>query len=335
MTIPALPIIFYRSNLYVRWLLQLVFGNALDADRDLVLVTGGVSGLGHQIVQRLVSKNVKVVVLDVSTPECPVSGVHYYLCDVSDKDQVTVCQRQIVNEVGKVTILINNAGITTGKTVIDLTYEEIEKTIQVNLVASFYTIKSFLPDMLELKRGYVVTIASTLGYMSPARLSTYGASKSGLIALHESLTYELGLPTFNPTGIKTLLICPGQLKTHLFNGVHTPLVLLAPELDPTYVAREVVSALELGRRGEIKLPFYGRVLPVFRALPWPVTELARYLSGIDDSMRTFVETISRITSHASSIANSVGHSATQNRPDDHPRPDDLETTPSGLAATPE
>ena len=202
------------------------------------------------------------------------------------------------------TILINNAGITTGKTLLDLSYDEIERTIQINLMSSFYTIKTFLPDMLLMQRGYIVTIASVLGYMSPARLSAYGASKSGLIALHESLTYELGPPSINPKGIKTLLICPGQLKTGMFDGVKTPSSILAPELDPKYVADNVISAIELGRRGEIKIPFYGNFLPIFRAVPWPIVEAARYYSGIDKSMQTFkntVLTISRVASKANSI----------------------------------
>ena len=159
----------------------------------------------------------------------------------------------------------------------------------VNLLSSFYTIKTFLPDMLNIKRGYIVTIASTLGYMSPARLSAYGASKSGLIALHESLTYELGSPTLNTTGVKTLLICPGQLKTHLFEGVRTPSTLFAPEMDPKDVARQVLKAVTYGCRGEIKLPFYGNFLPIFRSVPWPIVAMMRYISGIDTSMKQFKE----------------------------------------------
>ena len=109
--------------------------------------------------------------------------------------------------------------------------------------------------MILKNRGYIITIASVLGYMSPARLSAYGASKSGLIALHESLTYELGSPSLNPHGIKTLLVCPGQLKTGMFQGVKTPSTILAPELDPKFVASYVVKCNRTRTTGRNQIAF--------------------------------------------------------------------------------
>lgn len=301
--------LIYRLNKAIRNISKFAIGNFFEPDVDIVLITGGTSGLGREIVHCFAKTQARIVVFDIKVPtDDKYDNVTYYQCDVSNREQVLACQKAVASKVGKVTILINNAGITTGKPLLDLTYDEIEKTVQINLLSNFYTIKAFLPDMLRLKRGYIVTIASVLGYMSPARLSAYGASKSGLIALHESLTYELGSPSLNKTGIKTLLICPGQLKTGMFNGVKSPSSFLAPELDPTYVASSVLSAVTLGRRGEIKIPMYGKVLPVFRALPWPIVELARYVSGIDKSMKSFKGTVSKIASKASSIAGSAAQS---------------------------
>lgn len=298
--------LIYHLNKHFRNFSNAVIGNYFEPQRDLVLITGGSSGLGKEIAKVFASNHGHVVVLDVLVPNDSqkIEGVKYYKCDVSDRKQVSMLQNRIKREVGRVTILINNAGIATGKKLLDMNYDEIEKTIQINLIASFYTIKSFLPDMLLMQRGYIVTIASVLGYMSPARLSAYGASKSGLIALHESLTYELGPPSINPNGVKTLLICPGQLKTMMFSGVQTPSSLLAPELDPVYVAESVYSAVELGRRGEIRLPFYGNILPIFRAFPWPVVELVRSYSGMDKSMKTFKSTVMTLKK-AASRANSL------------------------------
>lgn len=302
-----LAVLLYHANVQLRNVSSAVFGHTFEPDRDVVLVTGGVSGLGREIVAKYASKGAKVVVLDVNLPkeEEKIAAVHYYVCDVSDRGQVVGCQKRIKSEVGTVSVLINNAGITSGKTVLDLSYEDIERTVQINLLASFYTIKIFLPDMLAQRRGYVVTIASVLGYMLPARLSAYGASKSGLIALHESLTYELGPPSLSPQGVKTLLVCPGQLQTGLFGGVRTPWRLLAPELAPSYVAQKVFSATELGRRGEIKVPLYGHFLPVLRAVPWPVVETMRYYLGMDKSMRSFRGVVERVSERASSVYEAV------------------------------
>ncbi|ABN67256.2 predicted protein [Scheffersomyces stipitis CBS 6054] len=299
-------LLFYHLSKKIRDISNRLVGNYFEPEKDTVLITGGCSGLGKELVNTFAATRAKVVVLDIVVPtdEEQPENVYYYKCDVSDRKQVLQVHKTIKKEIGNITVLINNAGITTGKPLVDLSYHEIEKTIQINLMSSFYTIKVFLPSMLRLHRGYIVTIASVLGYMSPARLSAYGASKSGLIALHESLTYELGPPSMNPTGVKTLLICPGQLKTAMFSGVNTPSSLLAPELDPKYVASSVLSALELGRRGEIKLPLYGNFLPMFRAFPWPIVEVARAISGIDHSMNSFKNTLTKVASTVSTLSQS-------------------------------
>jgi short-subunit dehydrogenase len=284
--------IFYRGNKFFLEASNFLIGMIFDPARDIILVTGGASGLGKELAVLFRSKGATVIVFDLKIPdnetEDYVDGVNYYRCDVSNSEEVHNAAADVKSNIGIVTVLINNAGITTGENVLDLSFEMIESTIEVNLLSSFYTIKTFLPDMLDLKRGYIVTVGSTLGYMSPARLSAYGASKSGLIALHESLTYELGNPAFNTSGVKTLLICPGQLKTHMFEGVKTPSTLFAPELEPKYVAKQILKSITYGYCGEIKMPFYGNFLPLLRSVPWPLVAILRYFSGIDRSMKQFV-----------------------------------------------
>lgn len=300
----------YQLNKQFRTVSDFIVGNYFEPRIDIALVTGGTSGLGCEIVKQLREQKAKVVVLDIHIPEDEnkVEGVHYYECDVSNRVKVWEVHERIKKEIGIVSMLINNAGIAIGKELLDLSYDEIETTINVNLMSSFHTIKTFLPDMIDMKRGYIVTIASVLGYMSPARLSAYGASKSGLIALHESLTYELGPPSLHPKGVKTLLICPGQLRTSMFRGIVSPSRLLAPELDPKYVAKHLIKAIELGKRGEIKLPFYGNFLPIFRAFPWPIVEVVRKVSGIDKSMKAFKNTaklVEKVNQKASAAGSSL------------------------------
>ncbi|GME90052.1 unnamed protein product [Ambrosiozyma monospora] len=282
----------YRANKILLDISNAIVGMTFDPYRDIIVITGGASGFGKEMVKLFKATGAKIAVLDLVVPEKDtedhIDGVHYYRCDVSCRAQVILNAKLIKEDLGPPTMLINNAGMAAGKLLLDLSFEEIEKELEVNLLSSFYTIKSFLPDMLEMKRGYIITIGSTLGYMSPVRLSVYGSSKAGLIALHESLTYELGSPTLNPTGVKTLLICPGQMKTRLFDGVKTPSTLLAPELDPRDVAKTVLKCVQIGRRGEIKIPFYGNFIPLFRSAPWPIVEVTRCVSGIDRSMKNFV-----------------------------------------------
>lgn len=278
-----------------------IFGHSFDPQRDIVLITGGCSGLGRELTLMFANKGAEVAVLDIKLPEqsLQIPKVHYYQCDVGNRKNVYDTYKLIKLEIGNITILVNNAAIANDQSILELSFDDIEKTIEVNLMASFYTIKCFLPDMIRMKRGYIITIASVLGYMSPARLSAYGVSKSGLIALHELLTYELGPPSLNLNGVKTLLVCPGQLKSGLFEHVTTPSTFLAPELDSKYVAKNVITAIELGKRGEIKLPGYSKVIPLFRAFPWPIVEFVRNVSGIDRSIHTIKSAMSMVPSVSS------------------------------------
>lgn len=274
---------------------DMIVGTVAERHLDVILITGGCSGLGKELVRAFVLRRYpRIVVFDVNLPpeeERITPGVFYYQCDVTDYQRITELKEIIKRDVGIVTILINNAGITVAKPLVDLSIAEIEKVIKVNLLSNFYTTKAFLPDMLALKRGYVTTIASVLGYMAPSSLTAYGASKSGSIAFHESLTYELGPPlnlnTETYSGVKTLLVCPGQLQTPMFAGVHTPSSILAPVLDPSWVAQKVVKSIERGARGEIKFPIYGNFLPLFRSIPWPITQVVRLMSGMDQSMENW------------------------------------------------
>lgn len=267
---------------------QLLLPSWLNAEIDLAIITGGAGGLGKELTSMLVNSNIKVIVLDLYEPTTvdSIMGAKYYACDVSKKSQVDDIVNEIKIRYGPPTILINNAGVMHDKTIMNLTYKEVKKTINVNLLSSFITIKALLPDMLENKRGYIITIGSVLGHASPAKLSAYGASKSGLIALHESLTYELGGPlSGRETGVNTLLVSPGQLNTSLFKSVRTPSQLLAPVLEPRYVASRVFRAMNRNQVGELKLPFYVQFMPFLRAMPWPIAMVARSLSGMDSAVK--------------------------------------------------
>lgn len=258
--------------------------------------------MGKELVARLRHQGVRVAVLDIE--EIPVferiDGAHYFKCDVSKVDDLKRCRKLIKLDLGPPSVLINNAAIALGKNILDLTFDEVDRIIRVNLMLHFYTTKVFLPDMMTHHRGYIVTVASVLGLISPAQFAAYGASKAGLFAFHESLTYELGPPLRSLYGVKTLLLCPGHMKTHMFLSILTPLAYLAPELDPAMVASFLIEALRLGRRGEIKIPLYARFLPVLRAFPWPISEAARSTFNLDRSARLFKNKMYLLSSDAAS-----------------------------------
>jgi short-subunit dehydrogenase len=152
-----------------------------------------------------------------------------------------------------------------------------------NVLSYFWTIKAFLPDMLKNKKGTIVTVSSVASTLAPAKTTAYSASKAAVRQLHDALAAEL-----RHTDIKTLLVLPGQMSTPLFAGVKTPNAFFAPVLEPVDVARDIVAAIDEGRSGEVACPFYVRWIPVMRVLPVSLQALARWLSGADRGMETFV-----------------------------------------------
>lgn len=146
----------------------------LDPTKEVVVITGGSGGLGKCIAEHMVDNGVaSVIVLDIVSPTSTerIPNVHYFHCDVSSSERVKEIAEQIKSQFGTVTILINNAGIMRGSNLLEMEEEEIKMVLRVNLYSNFITIKAFLPGMLSIGRGYIVTIASILGHLSPARLS--------------------------------------------------------------------------------------------------------------------------------------------------------------------
>lgn len=111
--------------------------------------------------------------------------------DVSDREAVYRMAAKVREDFGPVDILINNAGIVCCKTIMELPDKVIENTFAVNILAHFWTIKAFLPDMVRQKRGHVVTISSVTGMVGIYGCTDYAATKFACIGMHESLLCEL------------------------------------------------------------------------------------------------------------------------------------------------
>lgn len=155
-----------------------------------------------------------MIVQAVSTAE---SNVVIFNCDVSSKESVDNAGKIARQAFGPVTVLINNAGIVSGKTILENSDFMMKKTIEVNTLAHLYTIREFLPDMLKIKKGHIVTIASVAGTVGTPGLADYCASKFGAFAIDECLRLEL--KKNNQNYVKTTCICPFFINTGMFDGV--------------------------------------------------------------------------------------------------------------------
>ncbi|KAK7748001.1 hypothetical protein SLS53_001253 [Cytospora paraplurivora] len=299
---PMRVAIAYAAAVTVWWALgevdrRVAFGPPRDVnlEDEVIVITGGASGLGLLIAEVYGMRGASVAVLDVREMESgEARGVTYYKCDVADRDQLARVALQIEQDLGTPTVLINNAAIVVGKRLLDMDMGEVERSISTNLTSAFYALKTFLPAMVRGGSGggggggggaTVVTVSSVLGHVGAARLTDYAAAKAGLTALHKSLTAELAQ---SHPEVRTVLVTPGQLSTPLFHGVQTPSSFLAPVVEPVEVAREVIAAIDGGRAGVISTPLYARLVDWYNVLPSGLQVIARRLAGVDTAMEGYV-----------------------------------------------
>ena len=208
-----------------------------------------------------------------------------FRCDVSEKESITQAG-QIARQVfGEVTVLINNAGIVSGKSILENSDFMMKKTLEVNTLAHLYTIREFLPDMIRIKKGHIVSIASVAGLQGSPGLADYAASKFGAVAIDESLRTELkkqGLYKY----IKTTCINPFFINTGMFDGVKDNWSFFRI-LDQHYVVWRILTAI---RQNEdvVVMPFNCNVIYFLKALfPVWLSDRIGYYAGGHHYMDTF------------------------------------------------
>lgn len=181
------------------------------------IVTGGASGIGLGISERLGRDGAKVSVFDLDLEQAELAaqgirdaGGEAIACrvDVSDRTQVDEAVARTRQDLGPVLVLVNSAGKDGFDPFMEITTEQWERIIAVNLTGTFHCTQAVLPDMLEAKWGRIVNISSSSAQTGAVHMSHYSASKGGVIALTKTLALELG-----PVGITVNTIPPGAIDT--------------------------------------------------------------------------------------------------------------------------
>ncbi|WVF66797.1 hypothetical protein IAT40_001539 [Kwoniella sp. CBS 6097] len=233
----------------------------LKWEEQIVLITGGGSGIGALLAETLAIRNVPVVVLTKEPPkyETENENIYNYVCDVSDYKAVEAVSKRIQKEVGNPTIIVNNAGVVKGKLLLDLTEDDVKDTFGANTLAHFWVLKAFLPAMLRSGEGHIVTMSSVLGMVGAAQMTDYCASKAALISLNQCLRFELDNRYETPS-IRTTLLLPSFVQTNLFSKTLLPtsriMRFLCPPIQPHVVVKEIISALDARESRVVRLPFY-------------------------------------------------------------------------------
>jgi all-trans-retinol dehydrogenase (NAD+) len=192
--------------------------------------------------------------------------VHYYKCDITSTSQLASVAEQIRSQVGNPTVLINNAGVARGKTILGASERDIRFTFDVNTLAHYWIVKQFLPAMVDANHGMMVTVASYASYMTVPAMVDYAASKHAALAFHEGLTAEL-TTQYKAPKVRTVVVMQGYTKTALFTGYEQDTQFLLPALEPETVAETIVKQVLKGKSGHIIIPAFGGLLAALQAFP--------------------------------------------------------------------
>jgi all-trans-retinol dehydrogenase (NAD+) len=257
-----------------------------------VLITGAGSGIGrlmalgaakrgakHVVIWDLNLQAAKAVVAEVKAAG---SAATAQKVDVSQRAAVMTAAAATLTDVGGVDVVVNNAGVVSGKNFLSLGEKDITQTYGVNTLALYWTIQAFLPGMLERDSGRLVTIASAAGLAGSATLTDYSGSKYAAVGFMESLRAEL---RDGGSSVSCLTVCPFYINTGMFDGVKSGSPLLKiTEAEPS--ATRILNAIESTKR-ELLMPGMVYSVRYLRLLPVVVFDWFADAFGINKAMKTF------------------------------------------------
>ncbi|KAG9508331.1 hypothetical protein J7337_001895 [Fusarium musae] len=238
-----------------------------DWSREIVVVTGGSSGIGAAIVSKFAEKGIKVLILDRIPPATKlVPNTYFYKIDLTDSEAISSVSDQIREDHGNPTVLINNAGFAELTSILDSSESYLRKLFDVNLLAPYLLTQQFLPSMVKRNHGHIVNVASQASFATQATNVAYGSTKVGLLAFHEGLGQELRYIYKAPrvrtrTAMTAEMVAKGKLKDTV-----TP---------PEVVADRIVNQVISGFGAQIIVPSNLWWTSLIRGLPGWLQESLR------------------------------------------------------------
>ena len=192
----------------------------MKVHNKVIVVTGGGSGMGRELVLNLLSKGAKVVAIDINEPALQETvtlagnkkdSLTTFVVDITDKVSVEELLNSTLASYGAVDGIINNAGIIQPFIKVNaLKYESVERVMNVNFFGTLYMTKTFLPHLLTRPEAHIVNVSSMGGFLPVPGQTIYGASKAAVKLLTEGLHSEL-----TDTNVKVTVVFPGAVNTNI------------------------------------------------------------------------------------------------------------------------
>ncbi|MDA0283345.1 MAG: SDR family NAD(P)-dependent oxidoreductase [Planctomycetota bacterium] len=245
-----------------------------------VLITGAGHGLGlatakafaragsFVIITDRESERVTEAVSELQAESLPCAG---YVMDVTDPTDVRDVRDRIHAEHGRISILVNNAGIVSGGQFLAVPLEKHLVTYDVNTHGPVIVTHLFLQDLLDSDEGHIVNVASASALIALPNATTYASSKWAVLGFSDSLREELELTGRGHVGVS--VICPSYISTGMFEGARAP--LLTPFLTPENLAAKIVRCVEK-RKTHLLTPWLVMLIPLGKAT-WPRAVFRRLL----------------------------------------------------------
>ena len=192
---------------------------AFRLNQKVAIITGAANGIGFATAQKFVDEGAIAIICDMNAEQVnqavakiqinnDIGGVEGHIMNVTDRPSIDAVVNAVITKHGRIDVLINNAGITKDARLVNMTEEQFDAVIDVNLKGVFNCTQAVVPHMLKAGKGSIVSASSVVGLYGNFGQTNYAATKFGVVGFTMTWARELG-----PKGIRVNAVCPGFVET--------------------------------------------------------------------------------------------------------------------------